>query len=322
MIADASKGITDATKEVSSFIDKTGKDLAKAIDQNGDGVLDISDIHTVTDRIREAQEKARRKADLERLKPLFPAEFESPEFVMPKMIRVSEIDKDHAENDVCRGSVGFRTVMDDMSVITIFRGHIDDFGLSFYPELENTVYYVDPCDRDHYIALHEYFAYMKMQRVAELQRIAHSLGARHFTVIYKDSSKSVSSYAVDASVSAKNTGVKVGTEAKHTVSNSYESTTSILAQMDFPAHAPVRPELRYLKKEINIINLIEMRMNPQHPLQHQHFSIEMSNSSGIRIKDAAKIDAMLKTMKVACDYTVESQAHDEAHRILEYDIEF
>ena len=69
-----------------------------------------------------------------------------------------------------------------MSALTIYRDKIDAFGLTFYPELDNSVYYIDPCDRDHYILMNDYFSYMKMQRVAELQRIAQSLGATHFRV--------------------------------------------------------------------------------------------------------------------------------------------
>ena len=88
---DLGKMINGAVKGVSGFIDKTGKDIAKAIDQNGDGKLDLSDIQIVSDRIQANQAEARRKADLERLKPLFPDDFERAEFVMPKMILVAKM---------------------------------------------------------------------------------------------------------------------------------------------------------------------------------------------------------------------------------------
>ena len=319
---DLGKMLNDAVKGVSDFIDKAGKDITKAIDQNDDGKLDFSDIQTISDRIQANQAEAQRKADFERLKPLFPDDFERAEFVMPKMICVAQIDKLHAENPVCKGAIGFRSILDDMSVITIYRDHIDDFGLTFYPELENNVYYVDPCDRDHYISLDDYFSYMKMQRVAELQRIAQSLGAKHFRVTYKERNKSVLSNAIDASIGAK-AGIEGGNaKASHSVSDSSLAAISIEAEMRFPGHAPIRPELHYLKKEINIANLIEMRMDPLSPLQHQRFNIELSNSSGIRVKDAVKIDAMLKSMKVSGNTTVVAEAQNEARRILEYEIEF
>jgi len=319
---DLGKMLNDAVKGVSDFIDKTGKDIAKAIDQNGDGKLDLSDIQTVSDRIQASQAEARRKADLERLKPLFPDDFERAEFVMPKMILVAEMDKAHAENPVCEGSVGFKTVLDDMSAITIYRDQIDDFGLTFYPELENNVYYVDPCDRDHYILLDDYFLFMKKQRLAELQRIAQSLGATHFKVTYKEKSKSISSNSIDATLSAKAGKEGVDAKASHSVHDSSLAYINIESEMRFPGHAPIRPELYYLKKEINIVNLIEMRMDPLSPLQQQRFNIELSNSSGIREKDAVKIDAMLKSMKISGNTTVVAEVQNEARRILEYEIDF
>ena len=115
---DLGKTFADAAKRVSDSLGKTGKDITKAIDQNGDGKLDFSDIQVISNKIQADRAEAQRKADLEKLKPLFPDNFEGAEFVMPKMLRVAEIDKLHAENPVCEGSVGFKTVLDDMSAIS------------------------------------------------------------------------------------------------------------------------------------------------------------------------------------------------------------
>ena len=316
------KMFNDAVKGVSDFVDKAGKDITKALDQNGDGQLDISDIHVFQARNQVAQEENQLKADLERLKPMFQEDFKEDEFVLPKMIRVAEIDKAHAESLACKGSVGYKTVMDDTSMVTIFRNFIDTLGLSFYPELDNGVYYVDPCDRDHYIALEDYFSFMKMQRVAELQRIAQSLGAKHFRVSSREKTETVSSNSIDAAASVKAIGQSGGAGYSHNAANSSMTSMSIEAEMRFPGHDPIRPELHYLKKEINVINLIEMRMDPLSPLQHQHITIEMINSSGLKVKDAAKIDAMFKAIKLSANTSIVSEAQNEAKRILEYDIEF
>ena len=48
----------------------------------------------------------------------------------------------------------------------------------------------------------------------------------------------------------------------------------------------------------------------------------MINSSGIKVKDAAKIDAMMKAMKISSNTTVTFEAQKEAQRILEYEIDF
>ena len=136
---DFGKLLGDAVKEVTGFVDRASKDITKAIDQNGDGKLDISDIQTVLDRNQAAQAENQRKADLERLKPVFQEDFKEDEFVLPKMVQVAVIDKAHADSAACKGSVGYKSVMDDMTVVTIFRENIDDFGLTFYPELGYTL---------------------------------------------------------------------------------------------------------------------------------------------------------------------------------------
>ena len=315
LFADAAKGVTD-------FIDQAGKDISKAIDQNGDGKLDMSDVQAVLDRSQAALAERQRKADLERLKPFFPEEVKQADFVMPKMIRVDNIDKPHAENPVCKGSIGFNTVLDDISVLTFFHDQADSLGLSFYKGLENGVYYVDPCDEKRYIPLDEYFTYMKMQRVNELVRIAQSLGAKSFKVTYIDKSKSASSGSIDAAAAIKAVGKGASAKVSRSISESSSATSHVEAATEFPGHAPIRPELRYLKNEINILNLIEMRMDPLSPLQHQHIYIEMSNSSGIKMKEAIKIDAALNKMKASGSATVESQAREETHHILEYEIVF
>ncbi len=40
------------------------------------------------------------------------------------------------------------------------------------------------------------------------------------------------------------------------------------------------------------------------------------------MKDAVKIDAVLKEMKVSASTSIESEAKNEARRLLEYEIEF
>ena len=114
MPIDFGKMFNDAVKGVSEFVDKTGKDISKALDQNGDGQLDISDFHVFQEKTQAAQEENQRKLDLERLKPMFQKDFKEDEFVLPKMIRVAEIDKAHADSAACKGSVGYKTVMDDI----------------------------------------------------------------------------------------------------------------------------------------------------------------------------------------------------------------
>lgn len=65
-----------------------------------------------------------------------------------------------------------------------------------------------------------------------------------------------------------------------------------------------------------------MRLDETSPLLQEHFELEMCNSSGMRLDDAVKIDAVLKGLKYVGNTTVASEVKNEARRYLEYDIEF
>lgn len=100
------------------------------------------------------------------------------------------------------------------------------------------------------------------------------------------------------------------------------STVEIAAEMDFPGHEPIKPQLKYMQKDTTIQTLVEMRMNENSPLLHEKYMLKMSNSCGMKESDAAKIDAVLKGLKCTGNTTVVSEAKNESRRYLEYDIEF
>ena len=96
----------------------------------------------------------------------------------------------------------------------------------------------------------------------------------------------------------------------------------ISAEMSMAGHAPNKPELVYLAKDENVQNLIRLRMAGGDDFHNHKISIEMSSSSGIKEKDAVKIDAALKGLKVSGNSTVSNEARNESRRVLEYEIEF
>lgn len=100
------------------------------------------------------------------------------------------------------------------------------------------------------------------------------------------------------------------------------STVEIAAEATFPGHEPVEPALKYLQRDPSIQALVAMRMDEKAPLSHQKYTLNLSNSSGIKEKDAIKIDAALKAMKISGDVTVTSEAKKEARRFFEYEIDF
>lgn len=306
------------TDKAGKLFDKTKKTLTKAIDQNGDGKFNKEDVSQITTAIKESAAETSRRIELKTLRPIFADTLDNTDFIMPKFIRVADRDKKRSESEVCQGSIGYLTDSKGMNIVNVFRDSIDSFGLSFYPDNTYEFYYVDPSDRDKYIAMDDYFNYLRTERISELQRIAHSLGAKHFRVTYKEEQSSFSSRAIKAKVKVASLA---SVDTEHKSEQTKYSTVEIAAQMDCVGHEPQKPVLKYLQRDTNIKTLIEMRMSDK-PLTHQIFMLKLSNSSGIKESDAIKIDAVLKGMKLSGNTTVASEAKNEARRYLEYEIDF
>ena len=187
----------EAGKNAKAFWGKAKEAIVSVADQNDDGSLDFKDVSVIAESIgnaakstaasviSSAEEKSR---ELERkmLQPIFVEDLDGAEFLISKLVRITDIDKKRAESEVCRGSIGFISDQKDLRIVNIFKDQIDAFGLTFYPDTDCELYYVDPSDRDKYIALDDYFSYLKIARVNELQKIAQDLGAKHFRVTYKE----------------------------------------------------------------------------------------------------------------------------------------
>ena len=206
--------VSDVGKNAKDLLGKS-KDVAIHIaDQNEDGKLDLKDVSIIAESVgntvkkgtqavkKTAEEKAR-ILELKTLQPIFADTLKDTDFFMSRFIRVTERDKKHAESDVCKGSIGFISNQKGLRVVNIFQDSIDAFGLTFYPDRESEFYYIDPSDRNAYIALNDYFSHLKLVRINELQKLAQDLGAKHFKVTYKEEEMSLSERKTNAKVRAQ-----------------------------------------------------------------------------------------------------------------------
>ena len=316
---DISDKVSDAKEKATGILNKTKDTLTKIADQNDDGKFDREDVAKVTNAIKESADEKAKQIALKRLQPIFPADIDDGDFLIHKFIRVADRDKKRAESEVCKGSIGYFTNSKGIRVLNIFRDSVDVFGLTFYPDNRSEFYYVDPSDRDRYIALDDYFDYLRVERVNELQRIAQDLGAKHFRVTYVEEKSSYSEKNVRGNGKAANT--VTGEVERKSFGEKY-SKIEIAAENDFPGKEPIKPQLKYLLRDPSIQNLITMRLDSESALTHQKLMIKLSNSSGLKESDAVKIDAVLKGMKFTGNTTVQSEARNEARRYLEYEIDF
>lgn len=317
-----------AGKAAADLFHKARKTVVSAVDQNDDGKFDLKDVSAMAESVGAA---ARRTAaavkdsadmrayerELKTLCPIFADDLAGTDFLLPKLIHVTEMDKKHMESGACKGSVGHISVQKDLKLVHIYRDKADVFGLTFYPDLDSEIYYIDPSDKNRYIALDDYFGHLKVLRITELQKIAQDLGAVHFKVTYKEEREAQSVKKGTQTVKSP-----VEADVRHEASTTDFSSVEIAAEMTCPGHAPAKPQLKYLQMEPAIQSLIALRMDKKSPITHQKYTLKLSNSSGIKESDAIKIDAALKSMKCSGHAVVAAEARREAKRFFEYEIDF
>ena len=319
-----------AKKGALGVLEKTKSAIAKVADQNDDEKFDMQDVSLVASKVgesvkngaaalKESAEERTRALELKSLQPIFAEVLDERDFVLPKFIRVANRDKKRAESQVCKGSIGYYSDLKGLRLVNIFLDNLEMFNLVFFPDCNSEFYYVDPIDKNRYIALDDYFNYLKVERISELQRLAQSLGAKHFRVTYKEEKTSVAEKIIKANINVQ--GVAAG-NGERNLSETKFDTIEIAADMECPGHAPNRPELKYLQKDPAIRTLIDMRMDEHSPLSHQKFMLKLSNSSGLKESDAVKIDAVLKSMRFTGNTSIVSEARNEARRYFEYEIDF
>lgn len=319
-----------ASKSALDVLGRTRNKIIEVADQNGDGRLDLKDANEIAGAVSSLAKKSAeslktgidakaREYEERALQPIFEDSIEDADFSLTKLIRVCEVDKKRADSEICQGSIGYLTTLKELKVVNIYTDNIDKFGITFYPDSSYEFYYVDPRDRDRYIALEDYFGYLKIERINELQKIAQDLGATHFKVTYKEEKSTLSTQKKAGKAFASQI---VTAEGNRDSNESSYANVEIAAEMTCPGHTPIEPKLNYLQKDSSVQNLIAMRMDEHSPISHHKFSLKLSNSSGIKESDAIKIDAALKLFKSTGNFTVTNEVQNEARRQLEYEIDF
>lgn len=324
----------EAGKGMKSLFDKAKDGVVKAIDQNDDGSFDSEDLvmitdaisdaaKSVTDTVKASMEEQRIERERKALQPIFETDLDNADFLLSKLIRITDMDKKHAESEVCKGSIGHISTFKDMTVVNIYRKNIEIFGVNFYPDNEAELYYVNPTDRNSYIELDEYFDYLKIARITELQSIAQDLGAIYFKVTYKESKSSFSKKKTKATASAKSGIDKGSVDVESEGVSKDAGSFGVFAEDSFKSGKdPVKPKLVYLKRDLVVNGLINQRMKKDSSLGRKVFKIESSKTLGIKQSDATKIDSTLKAMKLSGDLSVSSEVKNESRRFFEYEIEF
>ena len=262
--------------------------------------------------------QAKRDFDLRRYRPLTAEQLKESIEIMPEMVHIVDWDK-RTEEAVCKDAVAFNDGTKGLHVISILTENTQLLNASFYPAVQEGVYYRDPCNPLSYINLDVYFDYMKKAKVHELNQIAQALGATHIKITLKAEKTESAESKRKFDASAGKIG-KIG--SSHDRSSTQYESIEVASNKRFKGHEPQEPTLNYFRNEPDIKNIIRRRMDKDNPIFEDTETFKYNNSSGIKINDAIKVDGVLKKFKTGVNSTIISKAESEEKIFFEYHIEY
>lgn len=313
-------GILASVKNVAEKVSEKAVSTAEEVKNTAIQLKDDAMAKQAERKITAAEKK--RQDDLIKLSPIFKDDIANNELLTERVIRIVNYDP-RLENDVCQGSIGFYEKTDDRKMPTIYSKYVPDLGLSFYPQLSESVYIADPCIVGKYIEIDEYYNYMKQVRVNELTLVAQSLGAKSVTIELKSTSISKSLFSKSAQATAGSVfdgGYKQ--QGNNTSSNSIEIWAHTTFKTSIWNGKPSVPTLLYFRNESDISSLIQMVLVNRSKVTERKYSMKASSSSGMSLNEAMSIAGTLKKIKCSVGSNFAKSAENESNAFLDYTIVF
>lgn len=326
--------------------------IAKAVDRNGDGKIDAEDFGLTRENLEAAGDAvkgaaiaaghglkaggsamgkalsdARLQAERKALRPVFPEELpfgmeqdKSTNQDLPSILSVAVRDKKRAESEVCQGSVGYYQTAKGYDHLCLYEDNLTPLPLTFYPTASQGIFLASPYQNGVYIAVDEYFNFIRKGIVNELELVAQSLGAKHVRISFQEDTKAHTMQKMHSHAKAQK--AKAAYDHESTLHES--SNVEIAADVKFSGHTfPVAPDLVYFRNESDILKLIQMRTsNSSNRIESKTYRFQCNQLFGVKEKREGEISAVLNYMKPSGAVSYNQNIQRESRTILEYSIEF
>ena len=242
--------------------------------------------------------------------PITMEEFKDENFHTPNIIKIVD-DAVRKGIDVCEGAIGWLGTEAGAEVLYLYDDAVKDSGIEFLPTDQcDQVYLVDQFDKSRFIKVDTIFERSHNERLAELEHIAYSLGAKSclIEIEYTESEETTISSETkshlkgdfDTKIDARklhysNDG---DIDRKHSreidenrQSHNYRSGKN---RVYFSGNSvPVTPRLKWFEKDDMIKNLIEMRCTPGRSVSSKTLVLEGKTSSTMARETAQTLDVLL-----------------------------
>ena len=260
---------------------------------------------------------------MKKYNPLFPEEYNSPDFYVPNIITIVD-DAVRRDVDVCKGAIGWRENKKGTEVLFMYDEFVGESGLKFLPTAVcDEIYYVDPFDKTCFVKIDYIFQRTHEEKIAELEHIAYSLGAKRCSIevlekeIMHDKKKKRIDTKEDKSVIA----IDEHYDAETQRDSIKERTSKSIVQFKGNDVAVI-PELKWFKNDNNILNLIDYRCKGGNEITSRTLKLSGAATTTMSRYAACAIDAAVANMGINNTYMMEEQAVKESTTVITYCLEF
>ncbi|MBR6898042.1 MAG: hypothetical protein IKN24_07705 [Lachnospiraceae bacterium] len=267
---------------------------------------------------------------LKKYNPLFPEVYFGEGFFLPNIIMIVD-DAVRRDIDVCKGAIGWREKRNDTEILCLYDEFVNDCGLKFIPAAScDEIYYVDVHDRKRFIRHDCIFQQSHAEKVAELEHIAYSLGAKKCEIVFEETQvqhfKRKKGYDFGykrKGGSDKNELISVGEDVNREMEIRNSESSYRKSEAYFEGNSEVtEPRLKWFANDDNIRNLIEYRYNKENRITSKTLELSEASSATLGKKAAHDIDTLLKSMKVSQEFSLEEKAINENQTKIRYHLEF
>ncbi len=260
---------------------------------------------------------------MKKYNPLFLEEYMSDDFFVPNLICIVD-DAVRRDIDVCKGAIGWRENKRGTEVLFLYDEFVKDCGLTFVPSVNcDEVYYVDSHDRNRYIKLDCIFKQAHEEKIAELEHIAYSLGAKSCWIEIVESKVNHDNKKKSVSAKSKTATVKTDENASIEVSSDRYEKHAGRSEAVFTGNDNViQPALKWFAHDGNIRNLIEYRSNGNNQIKSKTLVLNGSASVTMSKTAAYTIDAAVSAIGIGQNYALEDKSVKESEEKIKYHLEF
>lgn len=319
---------TDAIEKVAQAGKRGAEVTATALAQTADKSKELA--NGIARGAKELSEKA--KVDsynrkIKKLNPLFAEEYSSAEFYVPNIICIVD-DAVRRDVEECKGAIGWREKKRGTEVLYLYDEFVGRCGLKFIPApICDEIYYVDAHDKKRFIKLDCVFQQAHEEKMAELEHIAYSLGAKYCSIEIDEKEvkydKKKASIAVNEGLKLK--GLKLGSAESANVETISDSNVkrSGKSETTFKGNDEVvEPKLKWFAYDSNVLNLIEYRCKGSNVVETKTLMLSGASSATMSKNAACSIDAAVADIGMKQSYSMESKSMKESSSTIIYRVEF